>query len=109
MRSFASLRMTPWCRPFQMGRPGSRVLGRNGEGGFRAADIFEAVIGTYRDRVLAFTRGGCAPSEAEGELVVFFRRVADRTRRRNGDPVVPGCPVLNAFHATCALPRPQVF
>ena len=76
--------------------------GRNGENGFRASDIFKAVVGAHRNRVLTCIETAC--QSLDGELIVFFGGIADPTDWCNEDPFAAVNAVLGSLNATPSVP-----
>src|SRR6267378_5088097 len=76
---------------------------RNGEGGFGATDIFEAVVGAHRNCV--FPRCG----SAECDFVVFFRRITDAAGWGDKCPITAVDTVLSTLDVACCVSRGELY
>src|SRR5258708_29368702 len=98
LRSFASFRMTTSCLQLGLG-----FCGRHGKGSFRAADIFEPVVSSYRNGVFPRCQGG------QAEVVVLDERVADTSARSHKNPIAAVQAVLRTLDRRRSVARGEVF
>src|SRR5260370_20766346 len=88
-----------WMTTLASGR-GLGFCGWNGEGGFRTADIFEAVVGPHSDRMLSRRQ-----SRGDPKFVVLLEGVADAPNRCNENPVSAIHTILSPINAAGRVSR----
>src|SRR6266581_9285781 len=78
---------------------------RNGEGGFGAANIFEAVVGAHRNRILSRRESN---EIAEREFILLFWRIADGTLGRDQNPITTIQTILGALDVGRSITRREL-